>query len=215
MAAASFDRIARAYHWLEYLSFGPLLQRARLYWLPQTAGCKHALVLGDGDGRFLARLLLYNPQLHAEAVDASSAMLGLLQQRASAAGPAARLNTRCQDIRDFTPASQYDLVASHFFLDCLTTEEATALASRIRPCLFPEARWIVTDFAVPAGKMALPARLLVRSLYAAFGVLTGLPVRQLPNHSGALQQAGFRLVDRKEWVGGLLFSELWKLEATA
>ena len=216
--AAGFDRIARAYRWLEYLSFGPMLERCRFYRLPQLSACNQALVLGDGDGRFLSRLLRRNPRLHASAVDASPAMLRLLEERiiteCGAEGARSRLTIRCEDARNFSPSGQYDLVATHFFLDCLSSEEVRALADRIRPSLKIDAMWIVSDFAVPRGIFAFPARLVVSSLYAAFGILTGLKIRRLPRHGEALRSAGFFLADRKEWMGGLLFSELWTSEAT-
>ena len=67
--AADFNRIAPAYRWLEYLSFGPMLERCRFYRLALLADRRRALVIGDGDGRFLARLMRQNAQLEAEAVD--------------------------------------------------------------------------------------------------------------------------------------------------
>ena len=81
---ANFDRIARPYRWLEYLSFGPMLERCRFYRIPQLAEARHALVLGDGDGRFLARLLARNPSLHTDVIDQSPAMLRLLESRVAA-----------------------------------------------------------------------------------------------------------------------------------
>jgi SAM-dependent methyltransferase len=207
---ANFNRIARVYRWLEYLSFGPMLERCRFYRLSQLATCRRALVIGDGDGRFLARLLQRNPQLETEAVDTSPEMLRLLEQRAAAAGGSHRLTVHCQDARVFFPSWRYDLVATHFFLDCLSTEEVAALAERIRPRLLPGAVWIVSDFTVPHGAAAFPSRLIVSFLYAAFGVLTGLETRRLPRHKEALQSAGFALSDRKTWLGGLLFSEAWQ-----
>jgi cyclopropane fatty-acyl-phospholipid synthase-like methyltransferase len=211
---ADFNRIARAYQWLEYLSFGPLLERCRFYRLAEMADSRRAEVIGDGDGRFLARLMKQTPQLEAEAVDASPEMLRLLRQRVAAAGASGRLITRCEDARGFSPSGQYDLVVTHFFLDCLTTDEVATLAARIRAHLLPGALWVVSDFAIPRGVAALPGRLIVSSLYAAFGILTGLETRKLPRHDQALHAAGFSLADRKEWLGGLLFSEVWTLEAT-
>ncbi len=66
---SNFDRIARPYRWLEYLSFGPMLERCRFYRIPQLTAARRALVLGDGDGRFLARLLTCNPEVQVDAVD--------------------------------------------------------------------------------------------------------------------------------------------------
>ena len=209
--AANFDRIARAYRWLEYLSFGPLLQRCRLYRLGEIKGCSRALILGDGDGRFLRRLMEQNRELRAEAVDASPAMLALLERRVASHD---RLCTSCQDIRNYESSDTYDLVTTHFFLDCLTSDETAQLVIRIRPHVLPGARWVVSDFAIPEGLAAIPSRMIVSALYAAFGILTGLKIRRLPLHREALDEAGFRLIDRKEWLGGMLFSELWRLEAT-
>jgi hypothetical protein len=77
----NFDSVARIYRWAEYLTLGPLLQRTRTHFLPRLLHCRQALVLGDGDGRFLARLFQQNPNLQAVAVDTSSTMLQLLAQR--------------------------------------------------------------------------------------------------------------------------------------
>jgi hypothetical protein len=52
---------------------------------------------------------------------------------------------------------------------------------------------------------------VVSSLYLAFAGLTGLAVRTLPDHSGALRHAGFILQDRRTRLAGLLISERWSL----
>ena len=167
--APDFNAIARPYRWLEYLSFGPMLERCRFHRLPELRDAQHALVLGDGDGRFLARLLSQNPQIRADVVDLSPTMLRLLTNRVAKIGAQDRITLHCADARDFTPTGSpcatYDLVVTHFFLDCLTTAEVQALAARIRHHLRPRARWIVSDFAIPRGLLSIPAKLVVRSLY--------------------------------------------------
>ena len=80
---ANFDRIARLYRWMEYATLGPALTRCRNYHLARVAGCSQALILGDGDGRFTAKLLAASPSLEADAVDSSAAMLRLLRARCS------------------------------------------------------------------------------------------------------------------------------------
>ncbi|MGA2218140.1 MAG: class I SAM-dependent methyltransferase, partial [Terracidiphilus sp.] len=97
----NFNRLARAYRWMEYATFGPSLSLARNAFLPQLATRRHALVLGDGDGRFTARLLRTNASIHVHAVDASPAMLSALILQA---GPhAARVQTEQADIRSWHP----------------------------------------------------------------------------------------------------------------
>ncbi len=205
----NFNRLALLYRWMELLSFGPFLWRCRCTFLNDLAPCRSALVLGDGDGRFTARLLQANPGLTLDAVDASPAMLHALLRRA---GPnATRVHTFCADARQFQPPNPaYDLVVTHFFLDCLTTEEVQSLAATIRKAACPQALWLVSEFAVPTTLFGrLIARLLVRFLYFAFGLLTGLTLRKLPDHAAALRQSGFALQKQRASLGGLLVSELW------
>ncbi len=217
--APNFNAIARPYRWLEYLSFGPMLERCRFHRLDELADAQNALVLGDGDGRFLARLLSQNPQIRAVVVDLSPAMLRLLTGRLAKIRAQDRITQHCADARDFTPTGSpcatYDLVVTHFFLDCLTTAEVQALTARIRHHLRPGARWIVSEFAIPRGPLSIPAKLVVRSLYAAFRLLTGLKANHLPDYTAALRACDLTLVNRRHWLGGLLVSEMWEAQATA
>jgi hypothetical protein len=118
VSAPNYDRIAKAYRWLEYLMLGPLLERTRNYHLGRVTGCRQALILGDGDGRFTARLLEQNAAMRAEAVDVSGTMLELLAKRARASE--GRLRTVQMDAREYVPRERPDLVCTHFFLDCFT-----------------------------------------------------------------------------------------------
>jgi SAM-dependent methyltransferase len=214
----NFNRIARLYRWMEFLSFGPWLAFTRRTFLPQLADARRALVLGDGDGRFTARLLRENAGVQVDAVDASSAMLDVLLARA---GPhAGRVHAHLADVRTWQlsapiAAPPYDLIATHFFLDCLTTGEVRTLAARLRSAVSGSAVWVVSEFAVPSGwGGSLIARQLVASLYLAFGLLTGLAVRTLPDHQDALRCAGFTLLERRSRLGGLLIAELWASTAS-
>jgi len=203
-----FDRIARPYRWLEYLTMGPLLERTRNHHLARLEGCSQALILGDGDGRFTARLLASCPQLRAEAVDLSGAMLALLRQRC--VPEAARLETHQTDARSYTPRTRPDLVVTHFFLDCLTHPEVEALAARLTPPLAPGALWLVSDFRIPDGPLHWPARIYVRLLYLAFWLLTGLRTAHLPDHASPLRRCGFTLVAEHRSLLGILTSQLWQ-----
>ena len=215
--AANFDRLAHLYRWMEYASFGPWLWKCRCAFFADLLACRRALVLGDGDGRFTARLLAANPQIEVDAVDASAAMLRSLERRAAPHRVrlrAERADVRMGDAQAWnTPHAPYDLVATHFFLDCLTTEEVRALAHRVRPAAAGGARWVVSEFAVPAGPFGrFVARPIVALLYAAFGLMTGLEVRTLSDHSAALRSSGFVLEKKRTWLGGLLVSEIWRAD---
>jgi SAM-dependent methyltransferase len=213
----NFNLIARPYRYLEYLTLGRQLERCRLHYLPNLLQQKSALILGDGDGRFLAQLLAQNPHLQADAVDLSAPMLQLLRRNCEAAAPGAsnRLETHQASALAFpppgAPEKTYDLVATHFFLDCLTQPELEALIARTVPSLAPGALWLISDFRIPSGPMRLPARLLVRALYLAFRILTNLRTTHLPDHATPLTHAGLTQISRRHRLSGLLTTELWQL----
>jgi ubiquinone/menaquinone biosynthesis C-methylase UbiE len=211
-APANFNPVARPYRWMEYLTFGRSLERCRTHFLPQFANRRSALVLGDGDGRFLARLLAANPSLHADAVDTSANMLHLLTHRAQAVSPHIQtcLRTHQTSALTFTPDRTYDLIVTHFFIDCLTQSEVDTLAQRLARFARPDTVWLFSDFRIPAGAMHWPARALVRLLYLGFRILTGLRTAVLPDHAAALGTAGFTRSAHHYSLAGLLTSEIWE-----
>lgn len=213
MRAPNFDRIARLYRWAEYFTLGPLLERTRNHHLAALNQCRRALILGDGDGRFTARLLTTNPFIRVHAVDNSAAMLTLLRQNACQASLSAtsRLRTTHASALEIQSTTDTDLIVTHFFLDCLTQPELDALILRHAR---PRTLWLLSEFLIPPGPLALPARFYIRALYFAFRILTGLRVTRLPDYATPLRRAGFIPISIRHRLFGLLTSELWQSPAT-
>ncbi len=210
--ASNFDRLARAYAFLEAITFGPFLHQARCAFLADLRSSRQALVLGDGDGRFTARLLSENSTVLVDAVDLSAAMLDRLQHNA---GPHRdRILLHQADARLWQPDKCYDLIATHFFLDCLTTREVAELAQKLRRGALPGCRWILSDFAIPPGLFGrLVARPLISALYSAFRLLTDLRVTRLPDYQSALAHSGFVRTAQHRGLRGLLIAEIWTFRA--
>ncbi|AFL89775.1 hypothetical protein Terro_3561 [Terriglobus roseus DSM 18391] len=235
---SGFDRLARPYRWLEYLSFGRALERCRLHFLPQLADTRRALLLGDGDGRFAERLLrtmvkagapqpalrlpdgsvtetAASEDMQVVAIDGSAGMLAILQSRCAFARNL--LVTYLTDLTQGLPAmlqyDRFDLVTTHFFLDCLSTAQVDRLVGDVKPRMTANARWVVSEFSVPPrGAMRLPAWTIVRGLYLGFRLLTGLRTQRLPDYRSVLQAHGFVLDQQTCMLAGLLTSELWRLD---
>ena len=200
------DSIAPYYAAMEFAVFGRTLERCRFHFLPELAGARRALVLGDGDGRFLGRLLAACPQLRADYFDCSA---GMLAQARRVAG-SERVTYYCSDVLSATlPASDYDLVVSHFFLDCFNPETLATVVERVSGAA-PRARWLISEFRVPEGRwLARPARALITLMYKFFSVTTGLTARALVDHRPFLKRAGFQLSLAAIHARGLMASELW------
>ncbi len=205
----NFDRIATIYRWGEYLSLGPLLQRTRTRLLDQLRNPRHALVLGDGDGRFLEQLLLRYPQCNfAVAADISAAMLDKLQRRCLYSVPhaASRLTTLQRSALEIDPPPFTDLIVTHFLFDCFSQPDVDALAARIASQLAPGTLWLVSDFALPDSQLLRPfARLAIASLPRRLpGCSPVWRINQLPDPQSALHRNGMRRIARSTLLGGLL-----------
>ncbi|MCU1338060.1 MAG: methyltransferase type 12 [Bryobacterales bacterium] len=182
---------------------GRTLERRRRWFLPDLGNARNALVLGDGDGRFLRELLRRNSVVRADYVDLSSRMLELARRRAGAE----RVNyTRADALTVELPRDEYDLIATHFFFDCFDASELDFLFARIAGAAKPGAKWVVSEFRVPT----VPARLLVSGLYLFFRITTGLKARRLVDHRPLLRAHGFGMISVNEARGGLVVSELWE-----
>jgi ubiquinone/menaquinone biosynthesis C-methylase UbiE len=196
------DPIARWYRWLEYFGFGRALERRRYAFLPQIRGARRALVLGEGDGRFLVKLVEQNRGASIDYVDLSARMLALARQRAGDSvhyihGDALSIPL---------PASEYDLVVTHFFLDCFNESDARKLIARVAAATRPGALWLISEFA----ESNALARGSIKILYAFFRLTTGLQTRRLVDHGTLLREQGFILTCSQSSRAGMLVSELWR-----
>jgi ubiquinone/menaquinone biosynthesis C-methylase UbiE len=202
------DRITPWYRWLEYLSFGSALQRRRCCFLSQIGNAQRVLMLGEGDGRFLAEFVAQNPTAEIDYVDASAKMLRLADGRANGSSKV-RLHRR-DLLTESLPGANYDLIVAHFFLDCFSDDQVTQVVGMISAAAAPSARWVVSEFREPReGWQKWRARVWVRGLYLGFRIMTGLQTKRLPEYGMALRAAGFEIQSEEIASAGLLVSQMW------
>jgi SAM-dependent methyltransferase len=201
----SFDRVARIYRVLEYAAFGRALETARFRYLDRLEACRDILIVGEGDGRVLQRLLALAPGASIRCIDSSAAMLA---RAAARLDPAVRRRVSFEraDVRTaMIGSSDYDAVVTMFVLDCFSREEVAGLVGRLAAGLRPNGLWLYADFSIPpSGWRRLRARLWVTFLYAFFRWRTGLAVRELPPSEEILRAAGLSVVEATTLQRGLL-----------
>lgn len=207
------DRIASLYVVGERLVFGHALDRCRVAHLPSPGQHQAALVCGDGDGRFLRALVAGRSVPRIDYVDVSRRMTALARQRVGrqtdAAGP--QVEFFSADIRELASARRYDLIATHFFLDCFDDDDIQEVVQAIASHAAVNATWLVSEFQIPPrGVARYVGSLVIGSLYAAFRILTGLRAQRLPDYRAALSAGGFACVASVSSCGGLLTSQVWR-----
>lgn len=209
------DLLARPYQALEHLAFADNLEKQRFAFLSEAHGARQALILGEGDGRFLCKLAIHNTDIWIDCVEASANMIRAARRRM------ARNNVpRPHRIRFFQvdalaelpSGREYDLLVTHFFFDCFNDSEVKRIMAGIRPLCRPSAKLLVADFDEPgAGWRKWHARLWLTAMYSFFRITTGLRTRRLPRYQHRLEEAGFARLDRKLAFADLISSELWQL----
>jgi ubiquinone/menaquinone biosynthesis C-methylase UbiE len=176
--------------------------------LPHVRECRRALVLGDGNGRFLAELLASNPRVEVDAIDVSPVMTEIARRRI---GNSPRVQFHIDDARQLVfPLAKYDLVVTNFFLDCFDQPDLESLLPRLADALTPNGNWIIGDFRMPNNSWArLPARFALATMYAAFGIATRLPARRLADPDSGLLKCGLKLGAEQTRLNGFLTARLW------
>lgn len=203
------DPIAKWYRWFEYGAFGGALMRRRVAFLGDVADARRALVVGDGDGRFLVKLVEQNRQASIDYLDLSARMLELARNRVTGS------NVNFQQGNALTvplPNAEFDLIVTNFFLDCFGADDSRRVIQRLAAAAAaPHARWLIAEFREPAsGWRSVWARAWLFVLYTFFRWTTGLQVRRLVDHRPLLEGVGFRLLREESAWFGLLASELWE-----
>jgi tRNA (cmo5U34)-methyltransferase len=195
-ANADFGRMAPWYRALEFLAFGPDLERARFAYLGRLSGCSDILLLGEGDGRCAARLAALAPQARILCVDSSPGMIERARRRV---GDNPRVSFACADVRTLAlEPGRFDAVTTFFLLDCFDAGDVATIVGRVGAALRPGAPWLFADFVLPAwGFPRARARAWLWLLYAFFRWETGLGVSSLPPSEEILAREGWKVAESR------------------
>jgi ubiquinone/menaquinone biosynthesis C-methylase UbiE len=204
----NFDFVAASYRWLETIVFGDQLQQARVAFLGKIERPHRVLVVGEGNGRFLAEFVRRYPETSIDCIEGSARMIAL----------ARRVVGRAQ-VR-FIEAdlgavglgnNSYDLIVTHFVLDCFSEETLPLLIRKLADAATAEAVWLIADFCYPAGGWRRWwARALIAFMYFFFRVVAGIEARQLVDYRPMLRGQGFECTDEMTLPNEMIRSEFWR-----
>lgn len=204
----NFDRVAALYRWLEAIVFGDQLQKARVAFIGRIETPHRVLVIGEGDGRFLAEFVRAHPAAAVDCVEASARMIALARDRV----PAATVKFIHSNLAEATLSTgRYDLIVTHFFLDCFVEESLARAVVQLASAAAPNASWLVADFCcAPRGWRRWRARILIAAMYAFFRFASGIEARRLVDYRPLLRAQGFALEQTILSPNEMIRSELWR-----
>jgi len=210
----SFDVLAPHYRWMELVSAGEKLQRCRTAFLARVPRANNILILGEGNGRFLLECRRQFPRAAITVVDASARMIDLARKRLARQGVKEdQINFIRADALTWEPsAGAFDLIVTHFFLDCFRGDQLEVLIPKLTRAAAPNANWLLADFqAAAAGWRRQRSRAILWLMYRFFIAATRLPARTLTAPDFLLERQGFSLREREIYDWELLHSDWWQL----
>ena len=209
----NFDAVAPWYRALETVAFGRALQRARVACIEDLDSPRRALIVGEGNGRFLAALLQRHPVVRIDCIDSSKRMLELARQQVWQTAPEQinRVAFIREDIARWTPNDRYNLIVTHFLLDCFGTEQLGNIIARLAQAATSNATWLLADFQIPENGFArFHARAWLAVMYWFFRSVARIQARELVDPSPFLRAEGFFLERQRLFRYGMLKSECWR-----
>ncbi len=209
----NFDRLAPIYRWMETLLAGGKLQRCRTAFLKHIPAAQTILILGEGHGRSLVECRRQFPSAHITCVDSSQGMIAQARRNLTRHGFDVDLVEFIHaDVLAWKPPTGvYDLIVTHFFLDCFRADQLDILVPKLASAAVPHASWLIADFQVAkSGWRRLRSRMILWGLYRFFRVATGLPAQELTEPDPFMRKAGFSPLLCLETEWGLLRSECWR-----
>ena len=190
-------------------------RQAGLAWIQAHAAPRGVLVMGDGDGRLLHKILDAFPSANVTSVDFSSAMIRRQQMRVSRKEPQHRVTWVHTDALQWKPdASAYDVVVFAFFLDAFTSAELDQhLTGWINGVRTGGVVYYV-DF-VPADRIrgfisSSIARFRLAMMHVLFRVVTKLPNRELPPIRDDLERRLSSIEFEQSFSGGAIESIVFR-----
>lgn len=202
--SSGFDRLASSYGGLEHFLFGSRLQEMRCVYLAQLANCQDILLIGEGTGLFLEKLLLVNPKAKVTVIDQSAKMIKRARGRV-AGQDLHRVSFQTVAFENFRSANEFDAVCTFFFWDCFEKDRIREMLPLLPHCMKREGLWFEVDFFEDQ-QGALLSRIwhyfLLRFLYGFFGYATGIEARWVEEIEPLAKENGFSLT-HSQWADRL------------
>lgn len=207
MGKATFDLIASFYPLLEQTVFASTLSQARRIFMTQVRAGNHILLIGEGNGRFLFEALKQTTADSFTVVDSSARMLAAAAHRIAAVDLCPHVELIHADILEWqSPASSYDRVVTHFFLDQFRPDRIRRVVEAISRLATEDALWINVDFT--SENQDLRQKFLMWVQYRFFQVFAEIESDRLFDPRPWIQQAGWDILETKSLDSGWISAQL-------
>jgi ubiquinone/menaquinone biosynthesis C-methylase UbiE len=208
MTNRTFDSVAPFYVLLEKLSFGDELNIARQAFIETVLHAGNALLIGEGNGRFLGDCLRSKTGGAITVLDSSRKMLDLLESRIKGIRHETNLELVCEGILDWRleNTGAFDVVVTHFFLDLFRPIMQRRVIEKITSMANKETSWVIVDYQ-PSNATGVLS--LINWLQYRFDrLLSGVDTDRHYDPSDLLREFGWRVEKERHFLNGGVVAQL-------
>lgn len=207
MRKCDFSRLAPVYDLLGELAFAGALRRSQTCFTGELPACRRVLIIGGGTGGFLIELLKTKEVDVVDYVDISPGMIKKAREKLQKKCPqfVCKVNFICGSVEE-VQGQKYDLICTHYFLDCFSPQELPAIMAGLYLSLNTGGQWLFADFT---GDTFLKKN-LVAFLYKFFKLTAALNAGELADFRGEFSKLGVQLCREGFFAGRLLRAALYK-----
>ena len=210
-----YNKLAPYYNFLLYLSGGYLIKAQRKL-IPFIEETSKALLVGEGTGNFLSKLIASNKVKTIFCLDISEKMIQICQkknkQSVSSLGGNKRVHYIIGDLFCLYPnnlldanqhlnnKSLFSLITTNFFLDQFKEHELEKIMQRLDMLLTPGGYWYFTDFTLPKNFFQ---KNLVKGLYIFFQKVCNIEADKVPDYHRHFLERGYTISLSKKSLFGV------------
>jgi ubiquinone/menaquinone biosynthesis C-methylase UbiE len=201
--------VASLYPTLERAAFGRKLEDARTAFFDSVVCRKRLLLIGEGNGRFLAKCLQRKIGGSITVVDLSGKMLSLVRSRVRRMELRTALELVHSDFRHWQEGRRrFDAVVTHFFLDLFLPDSQRTVIEKITALSQPETIWVNIDF-LPTLRSPL-SRCVDWLQYRFDRLISGVEADHHYDAAPLIRAAGWIIRQEKTYCDGSVIAELFE-----
>ena len=205
--ARNYDFVAPFYPLLERAAFGDRLTEARLASLRQVISAERVLLIGEGNGRFLAGCLKEKVGGSITVVDSSRKMLALLRTRIRGIAARTRVELHHADFRQWpSPSPRFDVIVTHFFLDLFRPDSQRQLIEKITGLAGAGTTWVNAEYR-PVIQSSFH-RWVDWLQYRFDRLVSGIEADRHYDSAPLIAAHGWNIREERQFCGGTIFSQL-------
>ncbi|MCF2444774.1 class I SAM-dependent methyltransferase [Dyadobacter sp. CY345] len=193
-----FNRVARPYDFISRLVFGNALVESQVSLLNHIPENSHILIVGGGTGWILEEISkIQSAGLNIVYVEVSNKMISLSRKRDVGQNIVHFIH---QDIEAYRSEKLFDIIITPFFFDLFTKSDVSKLFLHIHKMLKPNGLWLYTDFVPQKYQTRFWQKMLLKSMYLFFGILSSVEARTLVNMDDYFEKDYTTIVEK--WFFG-------------